>query len=445
MKTDEMFRLINDKDFLNKIYQFSYHRCNTSFEAEDLCSDIILAVISAIYKQETIENFYAFVWSIARRVYAGYSEKRNKNRHAISIENVDLMLVSKENEIDSLIEETETQGQVRKIFSEIAFLSKAYREVMIMYYIDEMKVKDIASRLDISENTVKQRLFSARNTVRKEVESMNNRILFLKPIRLAFTGTGNPCGNDPRTKTERTFSQNLIYLCKDRPKSAKELSDELCVPMAYVEEELELQCYGENGKYGTLRKLENGKYITNILIADYQEYHEANAIYERHLKEYCEILKKNFKEQQENILLFPYFGKQSDARFILWSLISRTVWDFEENIKKIMRRQYFSHIEPANHPFTCVAVAYTDEQQPNFSFYGCDGNTATSIGGCKSVFVSNIYGARIDKHFACGHNISHDDKLLMTLRAIDGCLSVDDLNETEKEVAAKAIECGYSR
>ena len=57
-------------------------------EAEDLCSDIILAVISAIYKQETIENFYAFVWSIARRVYAGYSEKRNKNRHAISIENV---------------------------------------------------------------------------------------------------------------------------------------------------------------------------------------------------------------------------------------------------------------------------------------------------------------------------------------------------------------------
>ena len=38
---------------------------------------------------------------------------------------------------------------------------------MIMYYIDEMKVKDIASRLDISENTVKQRLFSARNTVRK--------------------------------------------------------------------------------------------------------------------------------------------------------------------------------------------------------------------------------------------------------------------------------------
>ncbi len=72
MKTNETLKLPDDKDFLDKIYHFSYHRCNTSFEDEDLCSDIILAVISAIHKQERIENFYAFVWTIARRVYADY-------------------------------------------------------------------------------------------------------------------------------------------------------------------------------------------------------------------------------------------------------------------------------------------------------------------------------------------------------------------------------------
>ncbi len=72
MKTNETLKLLDDKDFLDKIYHFSYHRCNTSFEAEDLCSDIILAVISAIHKQERIENFYAFVWTIAHRVYADF-------------------------------------------------------------------------------------------------------------------------------------------------------------------------------------------------------------------------------------------------------------------------------------------------------------------------------------------------------------------------------------
>ena len=76
---------------------------------------------------------------------------------------------------------------------------------------------------------------------------MSERTYVLKPIKLAISGTGNPCGNDPRSKTERMFSQNLIYLCKDKPKSAKELSEELSGPRPYIEEELEIQCHGENG------------------------------------------------------------------------------------------------------------------------------------------------------------------------------------------------------
>ena len=444
MKTNETLKLLDDKDFLDKIYHFSYHRCNTSFEAEDLCSDIVLAIISAIHKQERIENFYAFVWTIARRVYADYCEKRNAERQVFSIENSDLMLASKENEIEEFVEEAAEQEQISRIFKEIAFLSKAYREVMVMFYIDELKVKEIATRLNINETTVKQRLFSARNSVRKEVETMSERTYVLKPIKLAISGTGNPCGNDPRSKTERMFSQNLIYLCKDKPKSAKELSEELCVPMPYIEEELEIQCHGENGKYGMLRKLENGKYAVNIHLVDYDEYDQANKIYEKHLPEFCEVIKNTLKQNEEKILSFPYLSEQKDLRFIMWSLISRTVWDFEKRINKVLAEKYFSDIVPVNRTFSCVAVAYTDEQYPEFDFYGSDDIDATSIGGYKSVFASNIYGKRIDKHFHCGHNLSHDPKLLMVLRAIGG-IAIDDLSESEKEIAAKALDCGYLR
>ncbi len=444
MKTNKTLELLDDKDFLDKIYHFSYHRCNTSFEAEDLCSDIILAVISAIHKQERIENFYAFVWTIARRVYADYSQKRNAERRIFSIENSDLMLASVENEIDELIEEEDAQEQISRIFKEIAFLSKAYREVMVMFYIDELKVKDIAARLNINETTVKQRLFSARNSIRKEVETMSERTYVLKPVKLAFLGTGNPCGNDPRSKAERMFSQNLIYLCKDKPKSAKELSEELCVPMPYIEEELEIQCRGENGQYGMLRKLDNGKYAVNIHLVDYDEYDHANKIYEKHLPEFCNIIKNTLKQNEEKILSFPFLSEQKDLRFILWPLISRTVWDFEERINKVLAEKYFSDVTPVKRDFTCAAVAYTEEQKPSFDFYGSDGIDATSIGGYQSVFVSNIYGKYMDFHFHCGHNLSHDPKLLMVLRAIGG-ISVDELSEAEKEVAAKALECGYLR
>ena len=445
MKANEILKLIGDKEFLDKIYQFSYRRCNTSYEAEDLCSDIILAVISAVHIQESIENFYAFVWTIARRVYADYSEKRNHTRQTISIENGDLLLAAKENEIDNFIEEAAEQEQLKKIFAEISFLSKAYREVMVLYYIDEMKVKDIALKLGINETTVKQRLFSARNTVRKEVESMNERNLSLKPIRLAIVGTGNPMGNDPRTKADRVLSQNLIYLCKDKAKTAKELSEELCVPMPYIEDELEIQVYGENGKYGMLRKLDNGKYITNILLVDYSEYDEANKIYEKHLDEYIPILKANFEKQKQDILLFPYLNEQSDATFILWGLISRTIWDFEKRVKEVIGKNYFSDVEPVKREFTTVATAFRDDMNPNFGFYGCDGIQSNSVWKYRYVHFSNIYGARKEKHFACDHNITNDDKLLLTLKALDGTLSIDELSDTEKEVAAKAIECGHIR
>lgn len=444
MKTDEALALLDDKEFLDKIYRFSYHRCSTSFEAEDLCSDIILAVISALHKQESIDNFYAFAWTIVRSVYADYCRSRNAEQRVLSIEDSDLMLASKENDIDEWIEKAVEQEQIKRIFKEIAFLSQAYREVMILFYIDGLTVKEIAAILDITENAVKQRLFSARNSVRKEVENMKERAYVIKPVKLVIFGDGNPCGNDPSSKTERLFSQNLIYLCKEKPKSAKELSEELCVPMPYIEEELKIQCRGEDGKYGMLRKLDNGRFAVNIHLVDYDEYDRANKIYEKHLPEFCSIIKNSLRQKEEKILSLPYLSEQKNLSFIMWSFISWVVWNFEERVNHVLAEKYFPDVTPIKRNFSCVAIAYTGGQKPAFDFCGCDGIDATMVGGYKSVYVSNIYGKQVDKHFDCGHNLSRDPKLLMVLKSIGG-IFIDDLSETEKEIAAKALECGYLR
>lgn len=443
MKTNEILKFIGDKEFLDKIYQFSYRRCNTSYEAEDLCSDIILTVISAVHNQESIDNFYAFVWTIARRVYADYSEKRNQTRQTISIENGDLLLASKENEIDLFLEESAEQEQIKKILAEISFLSKAYREVMVLYYIDEMKVKDIALKLSINETTVKQRLFSARNTVRREVETMSERKLSLKPVSLAFIGTGNPSGNDPRTKAERILSQNIVYACKDKAKSAKELSEELCVPMPYIEDELDIQIKGENGSYGLLRK-EGEKYIANVIIVDNNEFDEVGEIYTKHLDELCDKLKNHLDETKENFLNFPYLSPQTDLRFILWSLINESVWFIKERVDDILEEKFFKDVKLPERKFTTVAVAVENGTPYGGRFYGCDGNETRDFCGYSYVFIRNIYGNRIDRHFYAGQDITNDEKMNITLKAIGG-MSVGDLTEKQKEIAAKAIECGFLR
>ncbi|MCR5736633.1 MAG: RNA polymerase sigma factor [Eubacterium sp.] len=442
MNTNEALKQFENNDFLNQIYQFSYKRCSTGTEAEDLCSEIILSVLSAIQKQTNILEFHAFVWTIAHRVYADYCAKRSKNSICISLENTNQTLMSRKNEIDDLVNSLEESRKLQKIFMEISYLSKAYRDVMILYYLDELSIKEITQKLNISETTVKQRLFYARNSIRKEVNKMNERNLSLKPIRLDFIGTGNPLGNDPRIKAERMLSQNLVYLCKDKAKSAKDLSDELCIPMPYIEEELEIQCHGENGSYGLLKKLDNGKYISNILVVDYKEFDESNNIYERHLPEFCDQLKKNISKHKEELLSFPYLSKQDDTRFILWTLISGTIWYYNQRIIEQIDQKYFSEIIPSKRDFTSIAIAFPSDKNPEMAFYGCDGINATAVGGYERIYLSNVYGERITKHFECGHNISQDANILMTLKALNG-INILDLSDAEKEVAAKAIEAGY--
>lgn len=443
MKTNEILKLIGDKAFLDKIYQFSYRRCNTSYEAEDLCSDIILAVISAVHKQESIENFYAFVWTVARRIYADFCENRTKLRQVYSEDALNFELSEKENGIDRLIEKTSDRETLKRIFAEIAFLAKAYREVMVLYYLDEMKVKDISKKLNISETTVKQRLFFARNTVRKEVEIMNERNLSLKPVSLAFIGTGQLTGNDPRTKAERILSQNLVYACKDKAKSAKELSDELCVPMPYIEDEVDIQLKDENGSYGLLRKM-GDKYISNVIIVENSKFNEAGKIYTKHLDKLCEKLKNHLQSHREEFLNFPYLSRQTDLRFILWTLISESVWRLKERVNEILETEFFKGIELPHRKFTTVAIAAPYGTSYSVRFYGCDGNETHDFCGYSYVFIRNIYGKRIDRHFYCGQTITNDEKLRLTLKAIGG-MDINTLDKTQREIAAKAIECGFLR
>ena len=127
----------------------------------------------------------------------------------------------------------------------------------------------------------------------------------------------------------------------------------------------------------------------------------------------------------------------------VWT-IAHIGWRFELRLNEVIAKKYFSDIAPVEREYSCAAVAFREDQRPVFNFYGCDEIGSTFVPGYKTVVISNIYGNRLEKHFSCGHSISTDPKLLMVLRAIGG-LPLEGMTEEEKEIAAKALECGYLR
>ena len=435
MKKQELLNIF-DEELLDKLFGFCYARTRDSYEAEELCSDIVYALIKAANTEGEIESIYPFVWRVARNVYADFSNNRRKRSDNAYQGDVDELLSGlAEDEEDNAVE------QIKAVYRRIAFLTRAYREVMIMFYIDGLSTAEIAKKQGTSEGAVRQRLFSARQKIKGEVEEMAetyNKPVTLDKINFVFWGTGSPVWGDPSTICYRTLSNHIVWLCHKKPMSASEIAEELNVPTLYVEEELEILREGENGEYGLLRRLDNGKYAINIVLLDKDVFEKANAIYMERLPKICDTISSYIEEHKAEYLAYPYLNKKVDMNLILWQQISEISRAFSANVNRILKEKHFSDVAEVDRPYT--SFAYVD----NGKYYGggCDGEYAENICGFSKVHLRNIYITRIKAHFRCGYNISRDPQIQLALRAIDG-LNITTLSETEKEHAAKAIECGY--
>lgn len=436
MIKNELLKVMDD-ELLEKLYGFCYARTNDSYEAQELCSDIIFELVKAAHTDGSVDNLYPFIWRIARNVYADFLER--ERRHAA------VFYEGNSEELFSVIaapEQEDDSGELLgAVYRRIAFLTKAYREVMVQFYIDGLSTAEIARLQNTSETAVRQRLFAARKKVKSEVDEMNemyNRPVALDKIEYVLWGTGNPGWSDPRKVCTRQFSKHIIWLCHTKPMSASEIAYELNVPTAYVEEELEILTSGENDRYGLLRKLDNGKYAINFILLDRETMRRANEIYLEQFPGICDIICDFIDRNRDKYLSFPYLNRKIDFNLILWQQIYKIAMLFTDCVEKILRENYFADTDGIDRPFSVFGYVDNGKQYGG----GWDGVNASNVCGYAKVYLENIYIRRIRQHFDCSFNVAQDPQIQLALRAIDG-LALDQLSESEKEHAAKAIDCGY--
>ena len=211
MKRHELLKYF-DGELLDKLFGFCYARTSDSYEAQELCSDIIFALVKAAHSEGEISSLYSFIWRVARNVYADFSANRRRRAEAFYEGDADEIFAVIADEAP----DADSAERIGAIYRRIAFLTKAYREVMILYYIDGLSTAEIAERLNTSEVAVRQRLFSARQKVRSEVETMtemNERPLALDEKEYVIWGAGDPMWGDPTEVCTRMFSKHIVWLC----------------------------------------------------------------------------------------------------------------------------------------------------------------------------------------------------------------------------------------
>lgn len=436
MKKQDLLNYIDD-GLMDKLYGFCYVRTNDSYEAQELCSDIVFALVKAANTEGEIIDLYSFVWRVARNVYADFSKRKRQQAENLYEGDADDVLEC----IAEEVYEDDSNDLLEAVYRRIAFLTKAYREVMIMYYLDGLSIAEIAKKQNSTESAIRQRLFSAREKLKNEVSEMSeikNRPLALDEIDYVIWGTGNLKGGDPRTVCTRMFSKHILWLCHEKAMSPGEVAEKLNVPTVYVEEELEILTKGANENYGLLRKTDNGKYAINFILLDEHTVNKAQDLYLEQLPKICNMVSDFIETHKEEYLALPYLNKKINFNLILWQQIFYIAQAFSKRVEKVLEEKYFVNTKNIDRPFSVFGFV---DNKKNYGG-GWDSVYAESVCGYSKVRLDNIYITRIKQHFDCGLNISKASPIQLAVRTIDG-LAINSLTEQEKEHAAKAVESGY--
>lgn len=310
-------------EYLKAIYGFSVKHCKTLEDAEDLSQEIIFKVFIYLIRKDDIESESKLIWTIAHNCLCNYYRSTKHGIIGLPIDEL-FDLISDNNptpEDDFIIQET-----IDRLHTEIAYLSKLQRKIVIAYYYENKKQQTIANEFAIPIGTVKWHLFEAKKDLKKGMEKMRNyKELKFNPIKFSYMGYSGTKG-DSSNLLDSILAQNIEYCVWKEAKSINQIADELGVSPVYIEDEAE-----KLEEYGYLL-FSDGKYLCNIMlniptkkIVDETEklYSKASEIFANEL--YDELVNSEILESDEiagavKTLTLDTQIRQ-DKNFILWALI----------------------------------------------------------------------------------------------------------------------------
>lgn len=151
---------LSNKEFINLInqhkqgmYRLALSMLYQQADAEDAVSEAVLKAYENRSSLRKPERFKSWIMQItaneARRIY-------NKNKRVDYVEHMEDLSVFHED-------------QHHELWDAVISLEKEHREVVILYYYEQLKLKEIAKVLHVAEGTVKSRLFRAKKQLKEIV------------------------------------------------------------------------------------------------------------------------------------------------------------------------------------------------------------------------------------------------------------------------------------
>ena len=336
MNTQES--LLFDGELMEATFLWCYRHVSNTHDAEDLSQEILLeAIISyrkACGKGEPPAAFYPWFWGIAKNRLRLFYRSRKKQAVLLG-ETVGNLSDSEPCYFDlwDIDEALIAEEERARLTFELSLLSRIQRECVILYYLQNRSVKEIARILGIPEGTVKSRLFDARKNVKKGMEEpmenneTKNKRLSYAPAELNMCGSNNIPSH--WHFLQDTMVKQILVACAYEGKTVREIAETIGVAPVYFEEKIDYLL-----KHKFIKETAPSTYIDDFPIvpqqADVDMQVAANAIHLATMPRVTAIIRDLLPEARKLIL---NEGDLSDG-YLLWFLYVRAAWGMGNCMKK---------------------------------------------------------------------------------------------------------------
>lgn len=134
--------------------------------AEDIVQETFVQCYTSIHKLKDPEKFQTWLYKIlVRNCWHFLSKEKKKYRTDFLDDAMEEQLKDPIN----LYERIDTSDEYLELHRAIDQLSDPLREVIVLFYFNDLSIKEISIVLDCFENTVKTRLHKARKKLEKDI------------------------------------------------------------------------------------------------------------------------------------------------------------------------------------------------------------------------------------------------------------------------------------
>ena len=160
-RNTKIYGILYDR-YSQKVYSRCLKFVSQVEEAQDLTHDLFIKVFYNLRKFQNRSSFSTWLYAVTYNHCLDYLNKKNK----LPLENEEKLLASTP---DSSIEEIEDSEifalKAEKLKIAMERVDSKDRMILLMKYLDESSIKDIATVLQLSESAVKMRINRAKRRI----------------------------------------------------------------------------------------------------------------------------------------------------------------------------------------------------------------------------------------------------------------------------------------